>query len=485
MSPSDQTPGETEANASGQRRRLHLREVSLGGPEPGETYDGVGAVLAAARASLRVDIDRAAHELRIRKGFIEAIETGRFDALPGQAYTQGFVRSYANYLNLDAEDILARLREETRARRDPGELVFPTPMAETRVPGLRVLLATLLIAGLVYVGWSMSSREVSVLEKVPPVPDQLLARTALDAKPAEAPPIPAPTPAAQAPAPQAPAPQAMAPQPLPAPQPAPPVQTATPAQSAPAPAAAAPTSTVPSQGPSSPPQSGTPQSGAPPSGTPATQAATATPDAGGKSRTYGATEGSTRIVLKANADSWVRVTEPGGATLLRRILRAGDAFNVPDRDDLTLAVGSAGAVDILVDGEPIPSLGKAGEIRRNIPLVPDTLKQGLPQVTKPGAKKAKKAEPAPEGDGASAETPAPATAGTATPANAAPANPGPANPGASNPGPAAEAPRDGAPPADAANPPKEGAAKEGDGQPKAETPAKPDTGAKGAASKKH
>ncbi|MEI6161207.1 MAG: helix-turn-helix transcriptional regulator, partial [Roseococcus sp.] len=63
----------------------------------------VGAVEAQHHGAVGHRRDHAvdgdvALELRIRRTYIEAIETGRFDALPGQAYTQGFVRSYANYL---------------------------------------------------------------------------------------------------------------------------------------------------------------------------------------------------------------------------------------------------------------------------------------------------------------------------------------------------------------------------------------------------
>ena len=54
-----------------------------------------------------VTLQQAAEDTRIREKFLQAIESGDYQSLPGSVYTKGFLRNYAQYLNLDAEEMLA------------------------------------------------------------------------------------------------------------------------------------------------------------------------------------------------------------------------------------------------------------------------------------------------------------------------------------------------------------------------------------------
>jgi hypothetical protein len=127
---------------------------------------------------------------------------------------------------------------------------------------------------------------------------------------------------------------------------------------------------------------------------------------GPKGHIYGVNEPA-RIVVKANADTWVRVDEPSGSAVLRRILRAGDIYNVPDRSDLLMSVGSAGAIEVLVDGQSTASLGSTAEVRQRIPLEAEALKRGIPRSAKPG-KAAKKPDTADAQPSEPSPPPAPA-----------------------------------------------------------------------------
>ncbi|MGE5151937.1 MAG: helix-turn-helix domain-containing protein, partial [Rhodospirillaceae bacterium] len=51
-------------------------------------------------------IDDVAARLRIRSRYLEAIEQGRFDQLPGAAYIPAFLRAYASYIGLDAYKVM-------------------------------------------------------------------------------------------------------------------------------------------------------------------------------------------------------------------------------------------------------------------------------------------------------------------------------------------------------------------------------------------
>jgi cytoskeleton protein RodZ len=58
------------------------------------------------------------------------------------------------------------------------------------------------------------------------------------------------------------------------------------------------------------------------------------------------------------------------------VLRPGDTYQVPTEQGLELVTGNAGGLEILVDGDPTPSLGGTGVVVRDIQLDPDRLREG-------------------------------------------------------------------------------------------------------------
>ena len=58
-----------------------------------------------------------------------------------------------------------------------------------------------------------------------------------------------------------------------------------------------------------------------------------------------------------------------------RVLKAGETYNVP-RAGLVLRTGNAGALAIVVDGKPAPTIGGIGTMRRNVALDPEALLTG-------------------------------------------------------------------------------------------------------------
>ncbi|MFQ5763660.1 MAG: RodZ domain-containing protein, partial [Rhodospirillales bacterium] len=104
---------------------------------------------------------------------------------------------------------------------------------------------------------------------------------------------------------------------------------------------------------------------------PATKMAAAVPGGDGAQGAQG------RIVVRARTNSWIQVRDDaGGQLLVTRLLRAGDSYAVPDRPGLKLSTGNAGALEILVDGEPVPAIGEEGTVRRNVALDAEKLKAG-------------------------------------------------------------------------------------------------------------
>src|ERR1700685_861855 len=60
----------------------------------------VGEVLQERREELGLELDEIGAMLRIKPGYLAALEQGRTHDLPGPTYAIGFVRAYAEFLGL-------------------------------------------------------------------------------------------------------------------------------------------------------------------------------------------------------------------------------------------------------------------------------------------------------------------------------------------------------------------------------------------------
>ena len=69
----------------------------------------IGITLRSARVQKGLTIDQVAQDTRISSRFLEALENEAFEELPAPVYVRGFLRSYANYLHIDAQPLLDRL----------------------------------------------------------------------------------------------------------------------------------------------------------------------------------------------------------------------------------------------------------------------------------------------------------------------------------------------------------------------------------------
>lgn len=136
---------------------------------------GVGAILRGARLARGEELREVASALRIRLPYLEAIEDGRVEDLPGVTYGIGFVRGYADYLNLNSDEVVARFKVEAQGINRRTQLQFPEPLPGNRVPGGALLFLVLLLAGSVYGGWLyLSAQDMTLTEAVEEVPARLL-----------------------------------------------------------------------------------------------------------------------------------------------------------------------------------------------------------------------------------------------------------------------------------------------------------------------
>lgn len=82
----------------------------------------VGEVLAETRERQRIPLEKVSQATRIRTEFLLALERNQFELLPAEPFVKGFIRSYARYLGLDPETILALLRRDFKAG-EKGKIV--------------------------------------------------------------------------------------------------------------------------------------------------------------------------------------------------------------------------------------------------------------------------------------------------------------------------------------------------------------------------
>jgi cytoskeleton protein RodZ len=280
---------------------------------------------------LGLELCDAAAALKIRPAYLEAIENDRPDKLPAPVYAIGFTRAYADYLGLDGDEVLRRFKQEALELTAKSDLSFPIRLGEGSKPGGGMLLVAMILAICGYGTWYyLSGGERSRPERVAPVPAELLpANTA----PGGTPPVLAHSAEAESPA----AGPAMEGNALAGSTSRPMAASASAALPVPAPSLFAGTDPAPRSG---------------------------------------AADRPARIVIRATAASWVQITDHRRSVLVARVLKPGEAYEVPDEPGLTMRTGNAGGLAIAVGGNPVPPIGPAGAIRRKVALDPQALTAG-------------------------------------------------------------------------------------------------------------
>jgi cytoskeleton protein RodZ len=80
----------------------------------------IGPVLEKARKDRGLTLEEAEHATKIRKRYLDGLEREDFGVLPDAVYARGFLKTYANYLGLDGEELARELRDRRRPRRERG-----------------------------------------------------------------------------------------------------------------------------------------------------------------------------------------------------------------------------------------------------------------------------------------------------------------------------------------------------------------------------
>jgi len=270
------------------------------GPDAGVGADGVGAVLARARAVRGLTIGDVALQLKFAPRQIEALEQERFEQLPPGTFSRGMVRAYARLLKLDAEPLVQQVAARVVVPDNAHAVVAarrPIPITDSARRSNRVYaglsLAVLGVIGIVLFQWQSERTDAARLNfvaaaQVPLSPSQL--------------PLSTPAAATETALPQAG-------QPLASLTPIAPPSTVAPAEAAP------------------------------------TQATVSGPRR--------AADGKRRIRMKFERESWVEIKDGGGKTLISQLNPAGTEQAVEGRPPFEVIVGNAQHVRLSYDDRPV------------------------------------------------------------------------------------------------------------------------------------
>lgn len=386
-----------------EKKRKKSQASSSTAPEPAparSTQDmKAGEFLHHVRTQKGVELEEVSAAIHVRPAQLRAIEEGHIESLPGMTYALGFVKSYATYLKLDPISLANKFKAEHSAAPARQDLKFPEPISEHKMPDLFMIgagvagVAVLLGAWLFFSGGEEKTA-TNVATAIPAPPTEIAPLTTAAPTPAvgtttgtttggsiltpvtpatgtAATPASNTTTAAAAPAAATTAPGAKPGVPATAP--------ATTAGAATSPATAVPgqegrraTLVLQQQEllqKSQQQQQWQQQQAA--AAQAAQQQQAQLPPA--QQETINIRPGRGRVMLEATQSTWVQVTDSGGAVVLKRVLRPGDRYYVPDQPGLSMVTSNAGGLDVFVDGRPARSIGNSGEIVRGVSLSPDNL----------------------------------------------------------------------------------------------------------------
>ncbi len=81
-------------------------------PTQGNKPEKVGDILHRERVVKRISLETVAKDLKLNIEYIKAIESNSFHLLPAQPYVRVYLRSIANYLMLDSDEILKKFFQD-------------------------------------------------------------------------------------------------------------------------------------------------------------------------------------------------------------------------------------------------------------------------------------------------------------------------------------------------------------------------------------
>jgi cytoskeleton protein RodZ len=333
-------------------------------PSQKEIHDlkglSVGEILRRARMHYGLSLEEVTAVLRIREASLEALEADDVSKLPGRVYAIGYIRSYAEYLSLDGDQVVTLFKEQLGQSISRPEYNFPVAISESKRPDLTIFVISLLGLIIVFASYQMLKPNENSFDPLSVKPVSTITDSSANLASAEG---ADPTDSLGIPSPDKPvnarsnvwppAVEDVMPEMLPSVT----VDSAAPATELPKidkkvdetveltsnqdelSAIAAPiTSTETTRAPS-------------------------------------VTSNNQAIRIVAKDSTWLQIKDPEGTVVFTGILKQGRTIDIPaDAIGWKMDTGNAGGLEIFIDDQKLPALGGNGIVVRRIPLLAEALR---------------------------------------------------------------------------------------------------------------
>lgn len=134
----------------------------------------IGNSLREARVRRNISLQQAEEDTKIRVKYIQAMENEDFDILPAGTYVKGFLRTYAEYLDLDYQILIDEYNERFGSGEHREHIIHQqrtNKAVGTEAPRRRsqtnyllvAIIAVVIIAVLAYLGWGNPDSEEPVV----------------------------------------------------------------------------------------------------------------------------------------------------------------------------------------------------------------------------------------------------------------------------------------------------------------------------------
>lgn len=328
----------------------------------GDQLTTVGTVLRARREQLGWSLDEVSKRLRIRQEFLSALEDGQIDKLPGIVYASGFLRAYAELLNLNTDEILQRFKSENQQVDQKPDLLFPMPVAQRGISLGVIILISAIIIVIAYIGWyKMTNHEKTLSETIPPVvieSGKNINKIKTSPQIASVMPTDRPTPLPQEQQDDGKD-----------------ISQGVHSENEPENTKTGKDESLPSSDDNFSSLSGqSTQTNSQPTTTVTSTEANKVSSDGKNDSNLVPSDAQSQIIVKATAPSWMRIQKPNGKVLYEHTLQTGESWTLPiGEEGALMTVGNAGGIVIEWQGKLSSPLGKQGTVIRKFVMSKDNV----------------------------------------------------------------------------------------------------------------
>ena len=129
----------------------------------------IGKRLKETREEKNISLRVVQDNLKIRTRYLEALENDNFDIIPGEAYVRAFIKSYANFLGIDHQELLS---EYQKLKNQENQLFEEMDEKETEssfrtrnktlLSSIIILILIIIIAFLAYYIFNIRTNEIGL-----------------------------------------------------------------------------------------------------------------------------------------------------------------------------------------------------------------------------------------------------------------------------------------------------------------------------------